>query len=232
MDNNDFIEVYPNLIPKEVCEALIKQFNESKAAVPGKVGGGVIPELKNSHDIRITGNSEWSEAENMLNSAMLKGFTTYLRKYPYTLIAPLMLQIQDKETGMPRRLAAEDFIHMPDTQLEEIARAMFRPGSINLQRYTANKGGYPYWHCELYPKDHLCETLHRAVLWTIYLNDDFDEGETEFMYQHKKIKPETGSLLIAPTAFTHTHRGKTPINGNKYIATSWILYHRAETLFP
>lgn len=232
MNSNDFIEVYPNLIPKEVCEALIKQFNESKAAVPGRVGGGVIPELKNSHDILITGNSEWSEAENMLNSAMLKGFVAYLRKYPYTLIAPLMLQIEDKETGTPRRLEAEDFMHMPDTQLEEIVRAMFRPGSINLQSYTANKGGYPYWHCELYPKDHLCETLHRAVLWTIYLNDDFDEGETEFMYQHKKIKPTTGSLLIAPTAFTHTHRGKTPINGNKYIATSWILYHRAETLFP
>ena len=27
------------------------------------------------------------------------------------------------------------------------------------------------------------ETLHRVLLWTIYLNDGFDEGETEFLYQ-------------------------------------------------
>jgi len=41
-------------------------------------------------------------------------------------------------------------------------------------------------------------------LWTIYLNDGFDEGETEFAYQGRKIKPKTGSLLIAPTAFIRT----------------------------
>ena len=143
-----------------------------------------------------------------------------------------MLQVNDEKTGEPRRLAAEDFIDMPGKQLGDIARAMLRPGAINLQRYTANEGGYPYWHCELYPKDAVCDTLHRTVLWTIYLNDSFEEGETEFLYQHKKIKPRTGSLLIAPTAFTHTHRGNKPINGDKYIATSWVLYQRAEVLYP
>jgi hypothetical protein len=109
---------------------------------------------------------------------------------------------------------------------------MFRPGAINLQRYTANEGGYPYWHCELYPKDASCDTLHRAVLWTMYLNDEFSEGETEFLYQQKKIKPVTGSLLIAPTAFTHTHRGNKPLGGDKYIATSWVLFQRADVLYP
>ena len=41
----------------------------------------------------------------------------------------------------------------------------------------------------------------------------------------------TGDLLIAPTAFTHTHRGNRPEGGDKFIATSWILFQRAETLF-
>ena len=75
------------------------------------------------------------------------------------------------------------------------------------------------------------ETLHRTLLWTIYLNDDFHDGETEFLYQERKIVPRTGCLLIAPTAFTHTHRGNRPRGGDKYIATSWILFQRAETLF-
>jgi len=228
----DFIEVYPEALSKEACALLIKHFEDSRAAVPGRVGGGVLPELKNSRDIQITGKPEWREAENALNAAMFKGLMQYLRKYPHTLIAPLMLQVPDEKPGEMRRLSAEDFTVMPDTQLGDIARAMLRPGAINLQRYTANEGGYPYWHCELYPKDAVCDTLHRTVLWTIYLNDSFEEGETEFLYQHKKIKPKTGSLLIAPTAFTHTHRGNKPINGDKYIATSWVLFQRAEVLYP
>ena len=228
----DFIEIYPDALSKEACALLIKHFEDSRAAVPGRVGGGVLPELKNSRDIQITGKPEWREAENALNAAMFKGLMQYLRKYPHTLIAPLMLQVPDEKSGEMRRLSAEDFTIMPDAQLGDIARAMLRPGAINLQRYTANEGGYPYWHCELYPKDAVCDTLHRTVLWTIYLNDSFEEGETEFLYQHKKIKPKTGSLLIAPTAFTHTHRGNKPINGDKYIATSWVLFQRAEVLYP
>ena len=228
----DFIEVYPEALSKEACALLVKHFEDSRAAVPGRVGGGVLPELKNSRDLQITGKPEWREADNALNAAMFKGLMQYLRKYPHTLIAPLMLQVPDEKPGKMRRLSAEDFMIMPDTQLGDIARAMLRPGAINLQRYTANEGGYPYWHCELYPKDALCDTLHRTVLWTIYLNDSFEEGETEFLYQHKKIEPKTGSLLIAPTAFTHTHRGNKPINGDKYIATSWVLFQRAEVLYP
>lgn len=231
MQQNDFIEVYPDALSKEDCAYLVKKFEESRSSVPGKVGGGVFTELKNSQDILITGDSSWREVENRLNTAALNGFIDYMRKYPYALISPLMLQIHDEKIDAQRRLVAEDFDTMSDEQLGSVVRAMFRAGAINLQRYTANEGGYPYWHCELYPKDALCDTLHRAVLWTIYLNDDFDEGETEFLYQNKKIKPQVGSLLIAPTAFTHTHRGNRPINGDKYIATSWVLYQRADVLY-
>ncbi len=234
MDNRDFIETYPEALSKEACAALIGHFEQSRAAVPGRVGGGVIPELKNSRDIQITGKPEWQEVEARLNAAMFKGLLQYVRKYPHTLIAPLMLQVPDASASNAdglRRLHAEDVASMPDQQLGDILRSVTRPGAINLQRYTANEGGYPYWHCELYPKDASCDTLHRAVLWSIYLNEEFDEGETEFLYQAKKIKPQTGSLLIAPTAFTHTHRGNKPLNGDKYIATSWVLYQRAEVLY-
>lgn len=120
---------------------------------------------------------------------------------------------------------------MDDAGLVALVQQLLRPGSINLQRYTAGEGGYPYWHCELYPRDANAETLHRTLLWTVYLNEDFDEGETEFLYQRRRVVPKTGSVLIAPTAFTHTHRGNRPVGGDKYIATSWILFNRAEQIF-
>ena len=39
------------------------------------------------------------------------------------------------------------------------------------------------------------------------------------------------SLLLAPAGFTHTHRGNRPTGGDKYIATSWILFQPAEKLY-
>ena len=231
MTTDDFIELYPDSLPRATCAALVAQFEGSDQAVPGRVGGGVMPELKDSRDIQISGKPEWREAEAALNAAMLHGLLAYLRKYRYALIAPLMLQINDPDGGA-RRLRAEDFDAMNDASLGEIVRTVLRPGSINLQRYSADTGGYPYWHCELYPKDASAETLHRVLLWTLYLNEGFSAGETEFLYQQRKIAPSTGALLIAPTAFTHTHRGNTPLGGDKVIATSWILFQRADVLYP
>jgi hypothetical protein len=231
MDKPDFIEVYDNALSGEICAALIDRFERSGQATPGRVGGGVLPELKDSRDIQISGKPDWRDAEGALNAAMFRGLLAYLRKYRYALIAPLMLQTIDPTDGKMRRMGADDFDAMDDARLGEIVRTVLRPGSINLQRYTAGHGGYPYWHCELYPKDGSAETLHRTLLWTIYLNESFGGGETEFLYQQRKIVPETGALLIAPTAFTHTHRGNTPLAGDKYIATSWILFQRAEILF-
>ena len=56
-------------------------------------------------------------------------------------------------------------------------------------------------------------------------------GAEDHVYQQRRIAPRTGSLLIAPAAFTHTHRGNRPLGGDKFIATSWILFQRAEALF-
>jgi hypothetical protein len=228
----DFIEVYEDALSPEACAALIARFEASGQDQPGRVGAGVMPELKHSRDIHLSGKPEWRDAEVQLNTAMLGGLLHYLRTYRYALLAPLMLQVADPATGAPRRLQAEDFDAMPDAQLAAIAQGVFRPGTINLQRYRADEGGYPYWHCELYPRDASAETLHRTLLWTLYLNDGFEAGETEFYYQQRLIAPRTGALLIAPAAFTHTHRGNRPRGGDKYIATSWVLFQRAEALYP
>lgn len=80
--------------------------------------------------------------------------------------------------------------------------------------------GYHTWHCESTTRDY----MKRVLVWTVYLNDDFDAGETEFIYQQHRQKPKTGDLLIFPAAFTHTHRGNPPIGGNKYIMTGWLEY--------
>jgi hypothetical protein len=229
----NFIELYDGALSREACAAIVAQFEASGQDLPGRVGGGVMPALKNSRDIPISGRPEWREAEGALNGAMFGGLLRYLRTYPYALLAPFLLQGADPAGGAPRRLEAGDLDAMPDARLAEIAQQVFRPGAINLQRYRADEGGYPYWHCELYPPTPASpESLHRTLLWTVYLNDTFEAGETEFHYQQQLVQPRTGALLIAPAAFTHTHRGNRPRGGDKYIATSWILFQRSEVLYP
>lgn len=231
MSSGDFIEITDGALDAGACAAIVARMQASDALQPGRVGGGVFPELKHSRDLHITGNAEWAAVEQQLNTAVYAGLLAYLRRYPQVLLAPLMLQHTGAD-GRTKRLAAEDLSAMDDGRLGELAQACLRPGAINLQWYRAGEGGYPYWHCELYPRDASAETLHRHLLWTLYLNDGFDEGETEFLFQQRKIAPRTGSLLFAPTTFTHTHRGNRPQGGDKFIATSWILFQRAEALFP
>jgi hypothetical protein len=229
----DLIEVYDDALPRDACAALVERFEASGAAQPGRIGSGVYRDLKDSADITISVKPEWRDAEVALNQAVFFGLAKYLRTYPHALIAPLGIEVQDPQDATRRlRLDEASLRALPDAQLFGVLRYAFRPGSINLQRYRAGQGGYPYWHCELFPKNPDADQLHRHVLWTIYLNDGFTQGETEFLYQQRKIVPRVGSLLIAPTAFTHTHRGNTPQGSDKYIATSWVLFQRAEALFP
>lgn len=230
MSAADFIEVTPGALSPEACAAIVARLRGSRDLQPGQVGGGVYPELKRSRDLSINDRADWADVVQQLNVAVYGGLMAYLRTYPQVLIAPLMLQ-QPGADGQLRRLVAEDFAGMDDAHLGSLLQTCLRPGAINLQWYAAGEGGYPYWHCELFPRDGSAETLHRHLLWTIYLNDGFDAGETEFLFQQRKIAPRTGDLLIAPTAFTHTHRGNKPQNGDKFIATSWILFQRAETLY-
>jgi len=230
-DARDFIEVTPDALDRASCAAIVTRLRDGSTLQPGRVGGGVFPELKDSRDLGISGKPEWAQAEQAINQAVFAGLLAYLRRYPQALIAPLMLQ-QAGDDGAPRRLSFEDVSAMDDATLSPLVATCLRPGTINLQWYAADRGGYPYWHCELYPRDPGCETLHRHLLWTLYLNDGFSAGETEFLAQQRRIVPRTGSLLIAPTAFTHTHRGNRPRGGDKVIATGWILFQRAEQLFP
>jgi hypothetical protein len=224
---DDFIEVYENALDAATCAALITRFEASGEVQRGSAGGGVDLRYKNSWDITISHHAAWADAERQLNDVMLGGLLRYLRRYPYTVLGPHWLRMPDPATGEKRALDPETLASLPDAILRAIVQRSFRPGAINLQKYHGDEGGYPRWHCEVAPNADNFESLHRTLLWTIYLNDGFEQGETEFFHQRRKIRPRAGSLLIAPATFTHTHRGNMPRGGDKYIATSWILFQRA-----
>jgi hypothetical protein len=230
MSGDDFIETYADALPRDACAKLIQRFDADGSASRGVTAGGLDVTHKNSWDIGLSGKPQWADAEQMLNVAMLSCLLQYVRKYAYVVLGPHWLNMLDPATGQKRPLDADTLSGLPDDTLRAVVTKAFRPGVVNLQKYLADEGGYPRWHCELGPKADRGESLHRSLLWTLYLNEGFGEGETEFYYQRRKFVPGTGTLLIAPAAFTHTHRGNMPKGGDKYIATSWILFQRAEPM--
>jgi hypothetical protein len=88
--------------------------------------------------------------------------------------------------------------------------------SFKIQK-TKVGGGYHVWHYESGNR----ENSNRLLTWILHLNDVHEGGETEFLYQHMRVKPEQGTLVIWPAAFTHTHRGNPPLSNEKYIVTGW-----------
>lgn len=90
---------------------------------------------------------------------------------------------------------------------------------MKMQR-TEPGGGYHVWHYENTGVD----MAQRVLVWAIYLNDiPENEGETEFLYQKRRIPPKAGTCVIWPAAFTHVHRGLTVYSENKYILTGWYI---------
>lgn len=141
-------------------------------------GGGVDISVKNSWDVGISHDTAWSDAVAMLNSAVLDGFVRYIRKYPYTLLAPASLVVRHPRTGEQIFLKPERLRSLRDSTLSTLLLRVFDFGTINLQKYIADEGGYPHWHCEAHPNWGSGNALSRALLWTIYLNEEFEEGET------------------------------------------------------
>lgn len=91
-------------------------------------------------------------------------------------------------------------------------------------QYYAPAGGYFMWHTER--KNGLEPDVSRHLVFTTYLNDVTDAGETEFFYQKIKIKPEKGLTIIWPTDWTFTHRGIPSPTQEKYILTGWFNFSR------
>ena len=147
------------------------------------------------------------------------------------MIGAFGLKVYHPKTGQPVDLTQDNFEEVGKPQLPLLVQQIFRLGPIQAQKYDINKGGYPYWHSEVYPQHGHNEALHRVLLFMFYLNDVEEGGETEFYYQQRKISPKQGSMVVAPGYFTHTHRGNKPISNDKYILTSWVLFNRAEQIY-
>ena len=83
---------------------------------------------------------------------------------------------------------------------------------------TLPGGGYHVWHSE----DGSRQMATRVGVYILYLNDVEEGGETEFLYQTKRVPAKKGRLIVFPPNYPWAHRGNPPLSGEKYIMTGWM----------
>jgi len=102
---------------------------------------------------------------------------------------------------------------------ETIANWRLNP-LFNLQHYAPGHS-YSVYHCE---NNGMGPFKNRHLAFMTYLNTVTDGGETEFLHQKLKVKPEKGLTLVWPAHWTHIHRGLPAPNQEKYVTTGWFDY--------
>ena len=102
------------------------------------------------------------------------------------------------------------------SQLKRVGLSSY---DIKFQK-TSPGGGYHLWHYE----SASAAFSQRELTWMIYLNDIEDGGETEFMYQKRRIKPTKGTVVMFPAGMCHVHKGNLVMGEkDKYIVTGWYI---------
>lgn len=192
----DFIGIFPNAMSQEWCDAAIKLF-ENRAM--WSTSGGTYS--RNHINVQDENISMGVESQLDCYDSVNIGWDN---------AKSLIDEFNQVFWGHAYQAYQERY-----PVLERLAK--HRMSSIKLQK-TLPSQGYHIWHCET---GHL-ETGRRVLFLICYLNDVEDGGETEFLFQSKRIKPTRGTIIVAPTAFTHTHRGNPPLSGAKYILTTWL----------
>jgi hypothetical protein len=190
----DFIGVYDGYIPDEACDQAIELFNKYQEF--------------NKVFSRFTSEGATQDFKNdkqlFCTGDVLTDQEFNVNKLKLLMVNfDMALKHYYTETNV-KKYTAEDII----------------TDHVKIQK-TMPSQGYHVWHIE---HGQGRENEKRILVYSIYLNTIEEGGETEFLYQSQRVKPVKGRIVIWPAGFPYVHRGNPPLNGEKYIVTSWINY--------
>ena len=207
IEYNNFIGFYRNVYPAGYCEHLINEFERATA-----VGVGYSRQQGlHSTDKHEKDDYQISEVIDFRNHA-LNPFKWTDPEDPTTVYE------ENSEEGFFNGLQR---CYNAYSEEYSVIRhcGRIRATTMKMQR-TSPGQGYHVWHAEQGPPPN----SGRILVYALYLNAlDCEGGETEFLYQKMRIKPEENLMLFWPASYTHAHRGNPVLgNTNKYIVTGWF----------
>ena len=184
MDN--FVLEIPNALPKHLCEEMIKRFESDERKVSGVVSYGMIsdkpfedPELKKSVELFISVCDDWGDIDKSISECISKCIRTYFN------------YIKSNFDDWNAKLnPLQSFVNM--TVVDS-----------GYQIQKTPKGGKYAWHYD----GGIGNNDIASVI--IYLNTlDYGEGGCTKFTNGRKVRPETGKMLIFPRTWTFIHSGE------------------------
>lgn len=195
IEYKDFIGVFSDVYPEGFCEHLIAEFDRNQA-----LGVGTNRQNGEGSDKHIKNDYQIFSNGKNINFDAFEGKNT--------------VDMFFKGLQHCFETYANEFSSLKDLDI--------RCNNMKMQK-TSTGGGYHVWHGEQGNGDQ----ASRGLVYMLYLNTLPLEanGETEFLYQQRRINPVKNTMVLWPAAFTHAHRGN-PVYGDntKYIITGWF-YH-------
>ena len=168
---------------------------------------------------------EIAEKKGMTSSEIISYGSATDRATDNTMRKSVQAWLPDNTDTLTMSLAkyTEKITKLPRKNQEMIQVVKYDPGGQFISHYdTCDHSDTSY-----------CDRVnhwagHRRATLLIYLNDDFEGGETEFVKMGLKIKPEAGKGILFWTTKEEDkileksmHRGHPVLSGNKWIATKW-----------
>jgi len=195
VEYKDFIAVYRDVYPEGYCQHLISEFDRLVES-----GAGSSRQQSEGAPKHHKNDLQLDFNFGVHTVAMFNGFSA------------------SKTFFNGLQACYDNYIN----EFSILKNSSIRATAMKMQK-TDPGGGYHLWHCEQGNKDH----AERVLVYMLYLNDlsEQDGGETEFIYQRRRVRPEENTMILWPAAYTHTHRGNTVLgNKSKYIVTGWFYY--------
>jgi hypothetical protein len=191
----DFIGIFPEALSKKTCDEIINAHHE-------------LNQLNEVVQGRVGGKAgpEIVKAAKNSTDVELGAYHNYRN-----LLYEVSTELQNTyNVYMEKYWQINEYLNRHDFTAWQIQKYDYK-----------DHGGYHYFHIE----NSGVTSMRRVMAYILYLNDVKEGGETEFLHQALRVKPETGKLVIFPAYFTHVHRGNPIISKeDKYIMTGWMEY--------
>jgi len=196
---DDFILELPNFVPKAFCKHLIEKFESDHRKRDGLIiingEERVIPELKNSKEIFISGLEDWEKDDEEIRFFMSKALEHYNKRLQHLF-----------EHNQP--------IHTFGTLLSA------NMGDLGYTLQRQQRGAKYAWH---YDGGSTGNNQMHYLFVIMYLNTlEPNEGGQTMFSNGRKIRPECGKIMMCPSSWTYPHCGAEVKADNKYILTTGI----------
>lgn len=195
MKLSDFVIIKERVFSDEFCDELISLFEKyPHYCFEGHSGGGLNTDIKKTTDLNLFDKPDLME------------------EYGYKVFEGFNRVVEELLEDLPFKNKFEP--------LEQVFTQETEYTTCQLQKYEKEIGHYNSYHFET----DSYATTPRLFVFILYLNDVYEGGETELLYEKMLIKPKKGSVVCHPAGFPFVHKGHIPISDDKYILTTWLEY--------